>query len=470
MKKLFLAIIAGLTMLSCRNNHDLLFITSTNTEKWVESGDFSLKEYKTGDQTTVIIDTMKKEQIVNGFGGCLNELGWDALSIIDSVSKDQILKGFFLPGAGLHLNYCRLPIGANDYARDWYSLDDSINDFEMKYFNISRDKQVLIPYIQKVMKYNPEITFWGSPWCPPAWMKKNKHYACYPDKVNDLTEQGRGKEGTDQFVQDKKYLDAYAMYFTKYIEAYQKEGVKISAIHVQNEPSSCQNFPCCVWTAKSLNNFIGNYLGPEFEKQQVNTEIWLGTIERPFVEKVDTVLQDERSKKYVKGVGFQWAGKDAIPGVHKKYPGIQLMQTESECGDGSNDWKAAQHTWDLMKHYFNNGVSVYMYWNLVLDETGKSRWGWKQNSLITINTKTREIIYNPEYYLFMHLSHFIKPGARELSVSGTFNDILAFKNKDGKTIVIIQNAGQKEMDLSVKISNKLIQLRLKPLSFNTLVI
>jgi len=52
------------------------------------------------------------------------------------------------------------------------------------------------------------------------------------------------------------------------------------------------------------------------------------------------------------------------------------MQTETECGNGSNNWAAARHTWDLIKHYFENGASAYMYWNMVLDETGSSRWGW----------------------------------------------------------------------------------------------
>jgi glucosylceramidase len=68
-------------------------------------------------------------------------LGWTALSVLDEQGRATILKNLFDPGEGLKLNICRMPVGANDYARDYYSLNDSVNDFEMKYFSIARDKK-----------------------------------------------------------------------------------------------------------------------------------------------------------------------------------------------------------------------------------------------------------------------------------------------------------------------------------------
>jgi len=115
-------------------------------------------------------------------------------------------------------------------------------------------------------------------------------------------------------------------------------------------------------------------------------------------------MQNPLTSKYITGVSFQWAGKQAIPGVHAKYADLKLMQSETECGNGSNDWKAAEYTFSLMKHYFENGASVYSFWNSVLDETGKSMWGWKQNSMITVTSSTKEVVYNPEFYLLKHFS------------------------------------------------------------------
>lgn len=408
-------------------------------------------------------------QIIDGFGGVFNELGWDALQLVNEKEKGSILSDFYSE-EGFNFTICRMPIGANDYARDWYSLNETPGDFEMINFNLDRDKTTLIPYIKEALSIRPDLRIWGSPWCPPVWMKVNNHYACRPAEVNDLPKEGAGRENSTQFIMEKKYLDAYALYFQKYIQEYKKQGIDIYAVHVQNEPNSCQNFPSCVWTASDLNTFIGAYLGPTFRQAGLDTEIWYGTIERPSIEKVDTVLQDPESQKYVAGVGFQWGGKGCISEVHKKYPEMKLMQTESECGDGSNDWEAAEHTWDLMKHYLENGANAYIYWNTILDETGRSMWGWKQNSLISVDSRSGEITRNPEFYLMKHLSHYVKPGARKLETPEGFDFGLLFENPDGAVIGLLVNTDVVAMDFSIDFDGRDYELTLEPKSFNTFIL
>jgi glucosylceramidase len=193
-----------------------------------------------------------------------------------------------------------------------------------------------------------------------------------------------------------------------------------------------------------------------------------GTMERPAVALVDTILNDPKASRYVDGVGFQWAGKEAIGGVHESYPGLKLYQTEQECGDGKNDWAYCQYAWSLMKHYFENGVSVYMYWNIALAEGGYSRWGWQQNSLITVDTVSNTFQYNPEYFLMKHLSHYVKPGARMLQVQGGYDDVLAFQNPDESIVLVLQS--EKEREFKIKIGTKAISPKLKAGSFNTLLI
>ncbi|CAM4241617.1 hypothetical protein PAAL109150_17075 [Paenibacillus alkaliterrae] len=80
---------------------------------------------------------------------------------------------------------------------------------------------------------------------------------------------------------EKDILEAYALYFVKFVKAYEEEGITIHQIHVQNEVAADQNFPSCVWTGEQLREFIRDYLGPAFEKHGLNTEIWLGTINAP---------------------------------------------------------------------------------------------------------------------------------------------------------------------------------------------
>ncbi len=452
-----------LTLTGCSNNDKSAeWIESTPVSQW-QTHHLIVKNRSGISDSAIMVFPDRQQQEIDGFGGCFNELGWEALGLPDAAAKEEILKSLFDTITGCRFNICRMPIGANDYAVDWYSYDETPDDFGMKNFSIERDRQRLIPYIKSAMKYNPELKMWASPWCPPSWMKTNNNYACRPDTVNDLDAKGAGEEMHTEFRMEDRYLAAYALYFSKFITAYFKEGIKIYAVHVQNEPNSCQNFPSCIWEPLALAGFIGKYLGPELQKDGIASEIWLGTIERPQIERVDAILMDPNAKKYIRGVGFQWAGKDAIPLVHKKYPEYRLMQTETECGDGSNDWNAAEHTFGLMKHYFNNGANAYMYWNMVLNESGKSQWGWKQNSMISINSNTGSVTYNPEYFLMKHFSHFIWPGSHKIESSD--ENCLAFRNHNSVVIEYF-NSGKATRKKFV-VGNLTLEAELAERSFNT---
>ena len=448
------------------------WVSTTNENAWVKKNYKPIKSKKASD-ISISINVTKQEQNITGFGGCFNELGWDALGMVTSEEKQQILNDLFSQETGCKFNICRMPIGANDYAVDWYSHNETEGDFTMTNFSIDRDKKRLIPYIKEAQKINSEIEIWASPWCPPSWMKHSKHYACKSNpEFNDLpVEWSNTEELVSRFITEPKYFEAYALYFSKFVKAYEEEGIAISAVHVQNEYNSAQNFPSCVWKPQDLGIFISDYLGPKFKTDKLDTEIWLGTVERPQLERVSDVIEYKNAKDYIKGVGFQWAGKGAIEAVYAKYPNMQLMQTETECGDGSNDWKAAEYTFNLMKHYFENGANSYMYWNMVLDETGKSQWGWKQNSMISIDSKTKAIRYNPEFYLMKHLSAFVAPGSVKLETAGDTKNAIVFYNEDANEVVILTyNDKDIPQELKLDVANKVVKASLEPKSFNSIAV
>jgi glucosylceramidase len=445
--------------------------TSSSPENvWEKRSDVKMEKATPTSSIDFEVFPASIEQKIDGFGGCFNELGWDALNTIKPEQRSQILRDIFDPITGCRFSICRMPIGANDYSVDWYSLNETSGDFKMKNFSISRDKQRLIPYIKAAQKYRPDLKVWASPWSPPSWLKVNNHYACHADaKINDLPKEGQGVEMTTLFRMEPQYLKAYALYFKKFVDAYRKEGIPVFAVHVQNEMNSCQVFPSCIWKPEDLNTFIGQYLGPELKHS--NVQIWLGTVERPQFERVNLILSDPVSSKYIKGVGFQWAGKGAIASVHQAYPGLKLMQSETECGNGSNDWPAAEYTFDLMKHYLNNGANAYMYWNMVLDETGKSQWGWKQNSMISITKSTGSVVYNPEFFLMKQLSGSVLQLSHKIKSSGNFDHNICFLSPDKKRLVLlINNIGKESKEICVKIDKQLLTANLKPHSFNTFVV
>jgi glucosylceramidase len=114
---------------------------------------------------------------IEGFGGCFNELGWTSLQTLSETDRESVLHELFDPAAGARFTYCRAPIGANDFATEAYSYDETDGDLALKDFSIVHDEKTLVPFIQAAMRYQPKLRLWASPWSPPSWMKRNHFYA-----------------------------------------------------------------------------------------------------------------------------------------------------------------------------------------------------------------------------------------------------------------------------------------------------
>lgn len=151
-------------------------------------------------------------------------------------SGTRSLHSLFHPEGEHRFTICRLPIGASDYAEQWYSHNEVDGDVAMDHFSIERDFKYLIPYIKEALRYNPDLRLFASPWSPPTWMKFPKAY----------------NYGTLRW--EKEILEAYALYFVKFVEAYREAGITIHQVHVQNEVIADQKFPSCMWTGEYRAN------------------------------------------------------------------------------------------------------------------------------------------------------------------------------------------------------------------------
>jgi glucosylceramidase len=379
--------------------------STTKDNPWVREKIISIKKSAVEGLCVVEIYPNQKLQSMTGFGGCFNEFGWEALKSISVDKQEKTFNELFSP-ARANFIFNRLPIGASDYSLDFYSFNETKNDFEMKNFSIERDKNCLIPYIKRAQKYSPNMRFFASPWCPPSWLKVNENYASKSsEKYNELIPEMETETGTTGFKMQTGHLTAYALYFSKYLDAYKKEGIAIGDLHVQNEVEAKQIFPSCLWQPQDLALFIGQYLGPRFESEKRNVNIWLGTLNVADFKYVQTAMSNKNAAKHIKGFGFQWAGKEMIADAHQAFPQKHFIKTENECGSGENNWQSAEYTWSLIKHYINSGAEAYIYWNFILQTPGISHWCWEQNSMVTINKTTGEVVYTPDFYVMKHLSH-----------------------------------------------------------------
>jgi glucosylceramidase len=405
-------------------------------------------------QADLALDGSTK-QTWEGWGGCFNELGWEALAKLTPADRDAVMDDLFAPQAdGLRLTIGRMPIGANDYSLTWYSLDEVAGDYDLKHFSLERDELRLIPYLREGLKRQPKLVIFASPWSPPTWMK-------FPAVYNHGT-----------IVQTPQNLTAYANYFLRFVAEYRQRGITIQQVHVQNEPYNDAKFPSCCWTGETMRDFIGGYLGPVFKQAKESCEIWYGTINYELFDKTaNVVLSDPVARSYTAGVGYQWAGKGAIQRTHQAFPGVRIWQTENECGDGTNTWTYARYVFDLIQHYVSNGASAYAYWNMVLEPEGRSSWGWTQNAMITVDPATKKAIRNPEFWVFKHCARWIQPGAVRLGLEGAWSaNALAFRNPDRSLVVVAINNLPTAQRRSVVVDGQAYALDCAPGSLHTLVI
>lgn len=424
-----------------------------------------------GDEANGLKLNGTSHQSIRGFGGCFNELGYEALTKYASKEDAETVYRELFDPEEMNFRFNRTPVGANDFSLGWYSYDETDGDLALDHFSVEHDDETLVPYIHAAQRYQPDMRLFASPWSPPTWMKFPKVY------------------NFGRIVTTPENLTAYANYFVKYIRAYADRGIKVDQLFVQNEVFADQKFPSCLWDSETMKVFIRDYLGPAFDKAGLDTSIFFGTLNGPedmswtgdgygmqlnnYNRYVDDILFDEGARKYIKGLGYQWAGQANVQRTHESWPELEIEQTESECGDGSNSWEYAEYVFHLMNHYFRNGAKTYTYWNMVLTEI-VSTWGWKQNSLYSVDSKSGKLTRNPEWYVMRHFAKYAHPGAVVLGTTGRFNSMgIAFRNPDGSLAVVVQNALERPLDFEFtdpEDAGHDFHAALAPRSFNTFVV
>ena len=430
------------------------WISSSEGNVW-QQAKISLQGKPAG---TVDLTVEGKEKIVTfkAWGATFNELDWDALGILTRAEQDEILHNVFSPEGDLRISRGRISMGANDYARSWYSCDEVEGDFELRYFNIDRDKQTIIPFIRAAQKYNPDMTFWVSPWCPPSWMKIHGDYPVL--------------SSTDYMIQDPRYLQTYANSFCKFIDAYKEQGIPIDMVIYQNEAYSYTPYPGCAWTAEGTIRFNKEYLAPTLKRLHPEVKLYLGTFNTNRQDHVEKIISDKELQACISGMAFQWEGREVLPHIRRQHPEWDYICSESECGWGSFDWKAGEHTFELMNHYLGNGCKEYTFWNFILADNGESPWGWKQNALIRVDSKTRTFTYTPEYYAVKHYARYIGAGAEVMSYKPEGEDkkpVLVIRTPEQKWIVIAGNFQDKAQSLTVQVGKRYLNATLPPHSMHT---
>ena len=374
----------------------------------------------------IFVNTEHVFQEFEGMGGSFSELGWLALSSLPESKRSEVLGNLFGAFPQSCFSFCRVPIGSSDFATEAYSLNDNPGDYAMTEFSIDRDRKALLPFIKSAQQFNPELRFHASPWSPPGWLKTS----------------GKIDGGGGRLIDTPDAYRAYAAYFRKFVEGYAVEGVTIDRVFIQNEPDSDASFPGCTMPPEQMVEFTVNYLEPAFRNAGLTTGIWGGTYRTITGLQSHRCMSHERFRNAVDGCGFQYGYPEHMADLVRLYPGKKIMHTESVCYNGQNSPPQAIALFESFLDCMCSGCSAYTYWNMVLNHTKRSTWGWTQNSLVTVDEATHEVVYNPDFHVMNLLSKHLSPGARRIEAFCFLARVVAFQNPDASIVVFLYNGGQ----------------------------
>lgn len=457
---------------------------TTDAERWVDKGELETTAWDDSgyNKLYIEVDETTRYQTLSEkpWGGCFNDRGWAAMKELSDDERSSIVESLF-SDEGLGLTKGRMPLGCSDYSynrtQSYDELPEGVEtDYNMEYFSIDSDREYLLPYIRKAMEYRPDLVLWASPWSPPSWMKKNgtTYLAVTPE--DKAVANGQPNE----IIWSEEVLTAYADYFVKFVQAYKnEEGIDISMVMPQNEPTINVGYSSCVWTGAQLNEFIRDYLYPAFEAAGLDTEIYLGTFTDSDASRTDPTLADPVTSKIIKGFGMQWWSAPLTKRIYRNNQdnGYVLMQSETKCGNGGNTWSYGEEHFDCMKEFLDAGVNEYMLWNMVLDEKGMNTnpYSWSQNAPIVVHSETNEVTYTPMYYITKHFTSYVKGGARRIRTDSThggdeYGDKIAFQNKDGEDVLIVKNSSNMNLEVAINFNGREINPVIPAHSVNTFTI
>jgi glucosylceramidase len=418
-------------------------------------------------QICVFVDPSKTFQTFLGIGGAITDASAEVFAKLPKEKQQEFLEAYFNKDKGIGYSLVRTTIHSSDFGSESYTYIQE-GDKDLKTFTIDHDKKFRIPLIKRAMETaGGKLTLYASPWSPPAFMKDNNNML-------------HGGKLLPEFYQ------SWANYYVKFIEAYQKEGMPIWGLTVQNEPMAVQIWESCVYTAEEERDFVKNYLGPTLEKAKLGDKkiiVWDHNRDL-MTQRANVILDDPQANKYVWGVGFHWyenwSGGEPmfanVGKVHALYPDKSLLFTEG-CNEkyDSNKiqlWTNGERYGKSMINDFNNGTVGWTDWNILLDENGgPNHVGNFCFAPIHANTKTGELTYTPSYYFLGHFSKFIQEQAQRISSIASRSQLLttSFLNKNGKVATIVMNQSDDKITYNLCVGTNATEISILPHAIQTVV-
>lgn len=408
---------------------------------------------------SVIVDPDHAMQTLEGIGGALTDSSAETFYKLPPAKRDEVLKAYYDKEQGIGYTLGRTNIHSCDFSSDMYTYAEKP---DLGDFSVAHDEKYRIPLIKEVLKRVPELKLFASPWSPPAWAKTN----------NDMLQGGKLKSESQ---------GAWADYFVRFVQEYEKRGIPIWGLTVQNEPMAKQTWESCIYTAEEEADFVRDFLGPALHKagmQKLKLMIW--DHNRGLVyQRASVAYKDPECAKYIWGAAFHWyVGNmyENLTRLHEAFPDKAILFSEGCCDsfkpEAINEWKYGEVYGRSMINDFNSWTCGWTDWNILLDERGgPNHVGNFCFAPIIADTRTGELTYMSSYYYIGHFSKFLRPGAKRLACTVSSDDLLAtsFRNPDGGIATIVMNSSDKALEVKLWIDGRAATAPMPAHSIATLV-
>jgi len=488
--KIHFILTLALTLGACAVEQKLeveVFETSADGKKLAPVTEFEV----TAAASEIKLQPEEKFQTITGIGGSFTEASAYLLNKLGNENRKKIIDAYF-GDDGARYSLTRTHMNSCDFSLSNYSYAPVEGDKLLDHFSIEEDRDDIIPMIKEAMAASKDgFKILASPWTAPPWMKDNNDW--------------RGGKLLPE------YRDTWALFFSKYVDAYKAEGIDIWGFTVENEPlGNDKNWESMHYSPTEMTNFVKDYLGPRLEKDGHKAKILGYDQNREHLKEwVDVMFQNEESSKYIDGTAIHWYAStvDYFPQelqyAHNKVPNKYLIQTEA-CVDAEvprwqdDQWywskEATDWGWDWApkkdKHLhpkyapvyryardiigcLNNWVDGWIDWNMVLDTRGGPNWfeNWCVAPVI-VDPEKDEVYFTPLYYTMVHFSRYIRPGAVRIGFTNSDESLMitAAQNPDGSIVVVVLNQGADAKSFNLALHESTVAVHISGQAIQTIMI
>ncbi len=411
-------------------------------------------------------------QTMIGFGASFLEAGMIGLNSLEPAGQESVLRALFDPENGAGFSAMKTVVAGTDFASagGWYTYNDTPGDVEMQNFSVERDlgPNGLITYIKRAREHGNFILQAPMDY-PPDWMLFD---VASNQDVNPV------------------YFDALALYYLRYLQEYQRNGIFIDYLSLFNEPGIYTKIPYT-----KIRDLLKNHVGPLLEREGIGTKIQLSeTYYRGRVlEDYAAVLDDPEARRYVANLpyhGYDYGNFEQIAALHARHPDLPLWMSEicyaymsDTLPEGSvslprydfedGDYWGNQIISDLEAH-----ASAWTYWNMILDQNGGPNLVDPihgnplvniQHPVVIINRDSKQVTYTGLYYYLAHFSKFVRPGAVRIETTGSYEGVraISFRNLNGGIVTQLINSRNEDAEVQLNWQGKSVRLTVPSISITT---